>query len=176
VTQIGDNIGGRTMQITDPVTMLTDFALSAASLYFAFLLARILGPRNRVSAWLWCTAFIASAIAALLGGIYHGFTGHFDALTLRKMWDAAVYVIGVSCGCMVGGVHAADIRREDGTVKWIAAGAALTVVGLAVQRTGFRSHRNFNHNDLYHVIQIAAFYLLFRGACTLRDRYSVPTR
>lgn len=164
------------MQITEPVTMLTDFALAAASLCFAILLARLVGPRNRVSAWLWCAAFIASSVAALLGGIYHGFTLYFDASTLRVIWGVLVYAIGVSTGLMIGGIHAAYIQREEGTVKWLVSGALITVVGLVVQRTGFRSHRDFNHNDFYHVIQIAGFYMLFRGACTLRDRYTVPTR
>ena len=60
--------------------------------------------------------------------------------------------------------------------------AALTVsmmameLGVVVQQTGFRRHLDFNHNDIYHIIQIAAFYLFFRGACTLRDRQTVPTR
>jgi hypothetical protein len=164
------------MRITEPVTMLTDFALAAASLCFAFLLARILGPRNRVSAWLWCAAFIASSITALLGGIYHGFTLYFDASTLRFIWGVVIYAIGLSTGLMIGGIHAAYIRREEGTVKWITFGALVTMLGLIVQRSGFRSHLDFNHNDFYHLIQIAGFYLLFRGACTLRDRYTVPTR
>ena len=164
------------MQITDPVTMLTDYALSVASLYFAVRLARMLGPRNRVSAWLWCAAFFASSVAALLGGIYHGFNLHFDAITLRVLWGLTVYTIGLSTGFMIGGVHAAYIQREEGTVKWMAWGALLTGIGLIIQRTGFRSHMDFNHNDFYHVIQIGGFYLLFRGACTLRDRYTVPTR
>src|SRR5204863_7861870 len=81
------------MQISEPVTMLTDFALSAASLCFAILLARIVGPRNRVSAWLWCAAFIASSVAALPGGIYHGFTLQFDTSTLRVIWGVLVYAI-----------------------------------------------------------------------------------
>ncbi len=164
------------MQITDPVTMLTDYALSVASLYFAFRLARMLGPRNRVSAWLWCAAFLASSIAALLGGIYHGFNLHFDASALRLMWNLTVYAIGVSTGLMVGGIHSAYIQRAEGTVKWMLLGGLLTVIGLVVQRTGFRSHLDFNHNDFYHVIQIAGFYFLFKAACTLRDRYTVSTR
>ena len=164
------------MQITEPVTMLTDYALAAASLYFAFLLARIIGPRNRVSAWLWCAAFLASAIAALIGGIYHGFASYFDARTLRSIWNVTVFVIGLSCGCMVGGIHAAYLQREHGTVKWIASGVVVTLIGILVQQTGFRSHLDFNHNGIYHIIQIGAFYLLFRGACTLRDRQTVPTR
>ena len=164
------------MQITEPVTMLTDYALAAASLYFAFLLARIMGPRNRVSAWLWCAAFLTSAVAALLGGIYHGFASHFDTGALRSIWNVAVFVMGLSCGCMVGGIHAAYMQREDGSVKWIASGVAVTLIGVVVQQTGFRRHLDFNHNDIYHIIQIAAFYLFFRGACTLRDRQTVPTR
>ena len=164
------------MQITEPVTMLTDYALAAASLYFAYLLARILGPRNRVSAWLWCAAFLSSAVAALLGGIYHGFALNFEASTLRSMWNVSVFAMGLSGGCMVGGIHAAYVRREDGTVKWITSGVLVTLMGLTVQQTGFRRHLEFNHNDIYHLIQIAAFYMLFRGACTLRDRQTVPTR
>jgi len=77
---------------------------------------------------------------------------------------------------MAGGIHAAYIQRKEGTVKWISSGALLSIFGLIVQRSGFRSHLDFNHNDFFHVIQIAGFYLLFRGACTLRDRYTVPTR
>jgi hypothetical protein len=84
--------------------------------------------------------------------------------------------IGLSTGLIIVGIHAAYIQREEGTVKWIGWGGVLTIIGLAVQRTGFRSHMDFNHNDFYHVIQIGGFYLLFRGACTLRDRYTVPTR
>ena len=164
------------MQITEPVTMLTDYALAAASLYFAYLLARILSPRNRVSAWLWCAGFLASAVAALLGGIYHGLASDFDASTLRSIWNVVVFVMGLSGGCMVGGIHAAYVRREDGTLKWIASGVLVTLIGLTVQQTGFRRHLDFNHNDIYHLIQIAAFYMLFRGACTLRDRQTVPTR
>src|SRR2546429_2437263 len=104
------------MQITDLVTMLTDSALAAASLYFAFLLARAVGPRKRVSAWLWCAAFLTSAVAALLGGIYHGCASHFDAGALRSIWNVAVFVMGLSCGCMVGGTHAGFMQREDGSV------------------------------------------------------------
>src|SRR3989442_14525779 len=119
------------MQITEPVTMLTDYALAAASLYFAYLLARILGPRNRVSAWLWCAAFLASAAAALLGGIYHGLASDFDASTLRSIWNVVVFVMGLSGGWMVGGIHAGYFRREGGTAKWI----SYAVLGTLICRT-----------------------------------------
>lgn len=53
---------------------------------------------------------------------------------------------------------------------WIAAGVAVSFAGAAVQRSGFALHQHFNHNDLYHVIQMAGLYLLYRGGCLLRDR------
>jgi hypothetical protein len=47
---------------------------------------------------------------------------------------------------------------------------ALAVVGAGVQASGFALHRHFNHNDLFHVIQLAATVLFYRGALRLRDR------
>jgi hypothetical protein len=175
--EFSDNIASaaqNTMQITEPVTMLTDYALAAASLAFAALLYRTLGPQNRVSAWLWCAGFFTSAVAALVGGTYHGFALEFDASTLRVFWNVIVYAMGASTGFMVAGGYAANIQKEDGSMTWLLLGIAVTAVGAVVQRSGFRSHKDFNHNDAYHVIQIAGLYFLFKGACRLRDRPGIP--
>jgi len=159
-----------TMQIIEPVTMLTDYALSAASLAFALQLSRTIGPQNRVSARLWSAGFVTSAIAALVGGTYHGFALNFDDWTHRALWNVIVYTMGVSAGLMIAGCHSAYIRKEDGSVKWMLWGIAVTIVGAVVQRSGFRSHLNYNHNDAYHIIQIAGLYFFFKGASRLRDR------
>jgi hypothetical protein len=158
------------MQITEPVTMLTDYALAAASLAFALQLSRAIGPRNRVSAWLWCAGFLTSAVAALVGGTYHGFALEFDDATHRALWNVIVYSMGVSAGLMIAGCHSAYIRKEDDSLKWILTGIAVTLVGALVQRSGFRSHADFNHNDAYHIIQMAGLYFFFKGASRLRDR------
>src|SRR2546430_9898519 len=50
---------------------------------FALQLYRTIGPRNRVSAWLWSAGFMTSAVAALVGGTYHGFALEFDDYTHR---------------------------------------------------------------------------------------------
>ncbi len=55
-------------------------------------------------------------------------------------------------------------------MRWILWGIAVTIVGAVVQRSGFRSHLDFNHNDAYHMIQIAGLYFFFKGASRLRDR------
>jgi hypothetical protein len=161
------------MNITEPVTMLTDVALGASSLAFAYLLSRIIGPGNRVSAWLWCAGFITSAVAAFFGATYHGFTLYFDDAMLRTFWNVIVYSMGASAGLMVAGCHAAYIRRED--VKRLGWGVAVTLIGAVVQWSGFRHKLDFNHNDAYHVIQIFGLYLFFKAASQLCDRPGVLT-
>ena len=56
------------------------------------------------------------------------------------------------------------------------AGSGLVVAGILVsfaaaiiQRSGLTLHRHFNHNDLYHVIQMIGLYYLYRGAMMLQD-------
>jgi hypothetical protein len=53
-------------------------------------------------------------------------------------------------------------------------GAKLIVIGIlisfgaaAVQRSGFNLVRHFNHNDIYHVIQLIGLYFFYKGALLL---------
>ena len=52
---------------------------------------------------------------------------------------------------------------------WLAAGVAVSVVAGIVQAFRLAPHPRFNHNDLFHVIQMGALYLLYRGGLLLRD-------
>ncbi len=61
-------------------------------------------------------------------------------------------------------------RRREESGHWIVAGVLVSFAGAAVQQSGFTLHRHFNHNDLYHVIQMAGVYLLYRGGSLLKDR------
>ena len=51
----------------------------------------------------------------------------------------------------------------------VGAGVLLSVVAAAFQHGGFDLHRYFNHNDLYHVVQLGAFLLLYKGGLRMRD-------
>lgn len=46
---------------------------------------------------------------------------------------------------------------------WMLAGVAASVLAGLAQASGFALHAHFNHNDLYHVVQAAAMFLLYRG-------------
>lgn len=60
--------------------------------------------------------------------------------------------------------------KNDPGARCILAGLLLSFVAAGVQLSHIGLHERFNHNDLYHVIQIGACYLLYRGARRLRDR------
>jgi len=62
------------------------------------------------------------------------------------------------------------LARKSGTGQgWLVAGIALSLGAGALQQVGFGPHAHFNHNDLYHVIQTGAMWLLYRGARMLSD-------
>lgn len=54
-------------------------------------------------------------------------------------------------------------RERASCAPWLAAGVGVSAVGAAVQHYGLAPHEQFNHNDLYHVIQMLGLYFLFRG-------------
>ena len=61
-------------------------------------------------------------------------------------------------------------RRREESAPWIISGVVVSFAGAGVQASGFALHAHFNHNDLYHVIQMGAFWMLYRGGLLLRDR------
>ena len=67
-------------------------------------------------------------------------------------------------------LHARAAWAGEDAARWMLAAVAVAVVAAAVQVSGFALHRHFNHNDLYHVIQVGAMTLFYKGAGLLRDR------
>jgi hypothetical protein len=182
------------MTISEPMTLLTDYALAAVSAWLGF---RLVGTSR-----FWALAFFALAAAALLGGTWHGF------LKSDFLWTATTLCVGVASFGMVTGSALAVMRGwmlrglialailkfaaytiwmigHDDFIwviadtasalvivgllhlwrfnAWMLAGVAVSILAGAVQASGLALHRHFNHNDLYHVIQIVAMLLLYRG-------------
>jgi hypothetical protein len=180
--------------ITEPATLVTDYLLGLLSIWLAFKVVRV-SP-------LWALGFVALALAAFLGGTWHGLVPS-DAL-----WKATVVAAGVaSFGMLAGSILAAStgtarvlllalaaikllaylawilghgefiwVIVDTGVALaiiaalylwrfngWMLAGVAVSALAGAVQASGFALHRHFNHNDLYHVIQIAALLFFYRG-------------
>ena len=206
------------MTIAEPSTLLTDYALAGVTGWLAWSLFRAREGQGARS--FWALAFAALALAAALGGTWHGFAPAFAAITVLLVWKATVLSVGVaSFGMLAGSAFATTagsarksllafaaaklvvysswmvwhsdyicVIADTGTAlvlvaalhgwsagrdrasRWILAGVVVSVLAGAVQASGFALHRHFNHNDLYHVIQVAAMILFYVGAKRLRDR------
>jgi len=158
------------MQITEPVTMLTDYGRGGASLLFGLFLWMHFGPKNRTTIRLWMLCFAGVCIAALVGGTYHGFASYFSDSGLRELWNVTIYSSGFAGGSVVSAAIASDVSSRKLGRKWLTAGTLVTFAGIAIQQTGFRHGAAFNHNDVYHVIQIAGLYYFFKCAGVGEDR------
>ena len=64
----------------------------------------------------------------------------------------------------------AYLKWEHKSAVWLISGVLISFAAAGIQMSGFNIHQHFNHNDLFHVIQIGANYLLYRGASLLKDQ------
>jgi hypothetical protein len=81
------------------------------------------------------------------------------------IYDYAPALLGV----FLLATHAALARREP-FAPWLIGGVIVSFAAAGIQASGLALHRHFNHNDLYHVVQMGAFWLLYQGGLRLRDR------
>ena len=122
-------------------------------------------------------ALLASAVLAGTGGTLQR---ALLAVVLIKLvvylwWMASrtefIFVIADYGSALVGVVLLAWLARPSGLTAgapWIAGGVAVSFAAAAVQALRLAPHPSFNHNDLFHVVQMAALYLLYRGGLLLR--------
>jgi len=61
-------------------------------------------------------------------------------------------------------------RSRSPAAPWIAGGVLVSVLAAVIQAAHLAPHPQFNHNDLYHVVQMGAFVLLYKGGRRLQDR------
>ncbi len=158
------------MKVTEPATLLTDYALTLLCAFFAFSLFR--RSRGR-KVGLWIAAFTVTAFAALAGGTAHGFR-----VPLGESWSLVwkITVLSIAAGSallIAAGVRSAlrpeasdDRARREGFL-WLKRAIGVSFAGLAVLVLKLSPHPHFNHNDLYHGIQMGGLFCLYRGALSL---------
>ena len=96
-----------------------------------------------------------------------------------KSHDRFIYVILDYGSAMAGLVacHApAGFRKGGAGSRFVLGGVCVSLIAAFVQQRKLALHRHFNHNDVYHVIQIAACYLFYRGGRLLQDYQEEPVR
>ncbi len=125
------------------------------------------------SASMFASTAIASTSQPLKGRLL---AGTAVKLLTYCVWTAShskfVYVI-IDYGTAMAGVVAfhgpAALRRRAASSRFILGGVFISLGAALIQMRKIAPHRHFNHNDLYHVIQIGACYLFYKGGKRLRD-------
>jgi len=209
------------MQITEPMTMLTDYALGAVCLWTGMALFYRAKEENQISMHLWTVGLFATALMSFTGGTFHGFTNYLGMAGNILLWKATVFMagfvsffmlsatffaafrgrarmwfivlaffkLGIYSGWMIGHdefyyviidyapsmllVAAVMgwlyVKESNPAAVWILGAIAISFMAGAIQWSEFALHEHFNHNDLYHVIQMGAIWLFFKGGKQLRD-------
>ena len=104
---------------------------------------------------------IAGAVVKLV--IYVGWMLEHDEFRY------VIYEYGSTLAILLSLVAAGRTHGVSGHRAYIASGICVSIAAAAVQQTGIRLHRHFNHNDLMHVIQMGGVWLLYKGGARLRD-------
>ncbi|HEY9647207.1 MAG TPA: hypothetical protein V6C88_12595 [Chroococcidiopsis sp.] len=107
------------MLFSEPITTLTDYAIAVECFWFA---ARLL-PMRQTSVRCWGVAFGLVAIAALLGGTWHGLAAHISLLAQTMLWQAMLYALGLSSAALLVGTIVSVVP-----CRW--QGWAIAAVGL----------------------------------------------
>jgi hypothetical protein len=203
------------------MTMMTDYVMGALAFVLAMRIVGDAAAGRQLSGRLWAAALVMTAVAAFLGGTYHGFIQWLPGASGRALWKATLLATGIGSACLLAAavtaatagalqrallavvavkllVYVWTIATKDqfalviadyGTALlavalaawfirpsgltpaawWITAGVAVAVLAGAIQRARLAPHVHFNHNDLFHVVQMGSLYLLYRGGLLLRD-------
>jgi hypothetical protein len=174
--------------IDEPMTLATDYLLGVAAVLFAAKLWRshrmwalafvftaaasffggtYHGISRTVPLWKATVLSVGLASFFLLAGYSRAFAGFaIVKLVVYASWMTThndfVWVIA-DYGTTLLVIGVATALRRSAATPWILGSIAVSVAAAVVQRAGFALHAHFNHNDLYHVIQLVALWMLYRA-------------
>jgi len=137
---------------------------------------------------LWKTTMLAMGVASLcltISAVQASFpprlhrglnAAAFAKFFLYSAWvlahDDFVYVIieyGSTLLIVSALLRTRRLQGDAGHRGFISGGIAVSIAAALVQQSGISLHTHFNHNDLMHVVQMGAVWLLYQGGRRLRD-------
>jgi len=123
--------------MSEPTTVLTDYLLAALGLVLAWRLSRS-GSPPPVSRRLWAASFLALAVAALLGGTWHGIPPDVRPSLRYHLWSITYATIGLADLLIVAGAARAALPRGPRAVALVLlTGGFLAYVALILARHDF---------------------------------------
>jgi len=121
--------------------------VAALCLGSAAALVWLRGTARRAAIAVLIAEFVACLVAAAMSN---------DFLVVAI--DSAPVLVVILIGCAV--------HWQSRASRLVAAGIAVAFIASAIQMSSLRLG-GFDHNDIYHVVQMAAMYLLYRGGILL---------
>ncbi len=111
---------------------------------------------------------LSSAYADILRWTVLGLSIVYSAFIWRDYRFRNVIVFySVSMAFILGAMGLSYVSTGSPGAKLICIAILVSFGAAAVQRSGLRLARHFNHNDIYHVIQLVGLYFFYKGALLL---------
>jgi hypothetical protein len=208
------------MTITEPMTMVTDYMITALGVWVGFRLLKRKDADRAVR--FWAGALLATGVAALAGGTFHGFQTSIGPVAAAVSWRLTMIAIGAASFCFASAIAFSTLgrrvrnvivalavvklayylvwitrhsefkvaiydyaptmvlvlivqayvwmKRRDRAAAWIIWGIVISFLGAFIQMQEIGIHRHFNHNDIYHVVQMVGIYCFYRGGLLMHER------
>ena len=185
--------------MTEPVTTITDYMMGAAAAFFGYrlwragqqawalafsftALASFLGGtfHGFALADLWKPTVYCVGLASMF--LLIGAKPSLTLLALAKFMLFATWMVfhedfkyviidyGISMLTVAVLQSIAWFNDRAESAPWVVGSICVSIAGAVIQQMEIGFHRHFNHNDLYHVIQIFALWLLYRGGLLLNRK------
>ena len=135
--------------------------------------------------WLWKPTVLLVGVASfgmLAGSAYATTAGNVRLalliaaavkLALYEAWmlghDAFIFVVADTASAMLAVAALHLFRVDNPASRWILGGVVVSLAAAGIQAGRVALHEHFNHNDLYHVVQIVAMLLYYAGAKRMKD-------
>ena len=111
-----------------------------------------------------------SLLAVLLAAAAAKFAVYARAVATRDDFAVVVIDYGASMAAVALMQVVALALWGAPSATWILAGIGVAIAGSVVQGRRMSPHPRFNHNDVFHLVQMVAIWLFYRGGLLLGDR------
>jgi hypothetical protein len=118
--------------ITEPITTLTDYAITIVALILAGFLLRVGWLNQQTSVCLWGAAFGCVALAAALGGTCHGFIRILGEPLDKVLWQLMIYVLSLASLAMLAGTIFSSVAKRWRRWALLAAAAKTALLWISL--------------------------------------------
>lgn len=98
--------------MTEPTTLLTDYALSGLTAWLALRLRQVARVTKQRAVRICALAFAATAFGGIAGGTYHGFSSTLDPRLSAVLWTVTTIAVGLGACLLLSAALVASVRSD----------------------------------------------------------------